>query len=260
MSSTATPTRDRSRVEQSLRFEDNIGLVHLQAKFGHKWAMSAGATSLDYQDLFQEASLAFLNAAEGFDPDKDVKFSAYYTKAAYSQFRKAIGMQTGVKNLNADQRGQIADRREENRRRGAAALPPLDDMNFGLRPVSMSELGYEDGDPFEDTLDSEVATPEQILERRQCFEQATANLSPLAQLMVDWLMEPPPEFADEIRAQQEHVEVRTKLGLRSPVAMRKGECIDNIGRFLQLVYPQLKEGQIALAKAELMAMIKQIEE
>lgn len=243
-----------------INYEENIGLVHTQAKFGFKWAQGAGL-SMDYEDMFQEASEAFLLAANGYKPETGLKFSTYYTKAAFSQFRKTIGVMTGVKNLNDDQRAEIAARKEENKKRAAAAMAPLLDCNYGLNPMAFSHMGVEgeeDGHPFEESLESEVASPEEILEFKQTWERATANLSPLAQLIVEWLRNPPPELLKELNCQMVHADRRNLHGLRA-YGLRDGLTIANIGKFLKLV-SNVSDGELTLAKAELEELTKRIEE
>lgn len=241
------------------KFENHIGLVHLQTALGLRWANASGLR-MEYDDLFQEASLAFIAAAKGFDPDAGVKFSAYYTKVAFSQFRQTIGRMTGVKNLNGKQREEIIERKAENKRRGALALPPLKDMNYGLRPVQFSEMTSQDGEfePFEETLVSTAKTPEQALEFKQEWEAATSKLSPLALLIVSWLSDPPPELMTELAKKRIHAEKCDEAGARLS-GMRDGLSVNAVTKFLTMVNPNIPNGQIALAKHELVEMVKQLE-
>lgn len=237
------------------RFEDHIGLVHMQAKFGFKWAQGAGL-SMSYEDLYQEASLAFLLAAEGYDGEKS-KFSTYYTKVCFSVFRKAIGQMTGVKNLSGWQRAEIADRKAENKRRGEAAEAPLLDVNYGLRPMQFSELGGEDMDDFDQILPSEARTPEELLEFKQNWQQATSKLSPLAQLVVSWLKEPPPELLRELSGQAAHADECTSKGVRRARGSNTGISIESIGKFLNMV-TDLPKNELLLVEAELMELVNAI--
>lgn len=241
--------------QQKIDFKENVGLVHLQAKFGYKWAQGAGL-SLDYEDMFQEASVAFVLAAEGYDPDSGLKFSTYYTKAAFSQFRKTIGVMSGVKNLNPDQRAEIAERKLENKRRAAAALAPLPDCNYGLNPIMFSHIGTrdEDGYIFEETIDSETSSPEEILEFKQLWEQATSELSPLAALVVEWLRDPPPELMKELHCQMLHADHLNEVGGRA-FGLRNGLTVNNIGKFLKMV-TDVEEEELIKVKAELDQLTK----
>lgn len=244
-----------------IRFEDNIGLVHLQAKQGFKWAQGSGL-SLDYEDMFQEASEAFVIAANGFDPDAGVKFSAYYTKVCFSHFRRTIGVMTGVKNLNEGQREEIAARKAENARRAAAAEAPLPNMNYGLAPVMFSDLaaGDEEGfAPFEESLPSSTVTPEEALIAKDLWEKKSANLSPLAQLVVEWLKDPPEALVQEVRAQLAHAEIANEEGVKL-YGYRDGISISNIGQFLQMASQEITARQIANVKRELLAVVEEIEQ
>ena len=244
--------------QPAIRFQDNVGLVHLQAKRGFKWAQGAGL-SLDYDDMFQEASLAFVVAAEGFDPEAGLKFSTYFTKVAFSEFRKSIGLMSGVKNLNPTQRAEIADRNEENARRAAAAQEPLPNMNYGLNPIPFSALdasGDDEGGIFESSLEGDAMTPEQILEFKQTFAQATGKLSPLARLVMDWLVDPPEEMVRELACQEAHADECVAQGKRSGIR-RDGVTIASIGKFLCLT-GEVTKGQVILAEAELRRVAKQI--
>lgn len=247
-------------MNQNIKFEDNIGLVHLNAKFGFKWAQGAGL-SLAYDDLFQEASIAFLLAAEGYSPETGLKFSTYYTAAAFSQFRKVVGVMSGVKNLNPTQRAEIAARKEENKQRAKSALPPLYDINYGLNPVMFSHLtgpDMEGGNAFEESLNSGVMSPEEIYERKQELENATANLSPLAQLVVEWMRDPPPELMKELNCQMAHADKCVELHLR-PRGMRDGLTPQNITKFLKLM-TDVPDDELTLVKKELDKLTKCFEE
>ena len=245
---------------EKISFKDNVGLVHNQAKQGFKWAQGAGL-ALDYDDMFQEASLAFVLAAETYDPESGFKFSAYYTKAAFSQFRKTIGVMSGVKNLNTLQRNEIAARKALNKERLAQALPELPNCNYGLRPLYFSHMTDTDGgehrDSFESGLMSECQSPEEILEHKQEWEKATDKLSPLAQLVVGWLRNPPPALLKELAGQMAHADELNEHGIRV-YGLRDGLSIQNIGKFLQMI-SNVPEGELMLVKAELLQLQKNAE-
>lgn len=221
-------------VKQSLRFEDNIGLVHFQAKRGFRWALSAGV-AMNYDDLFQEASVAFLIAARGFKPELGIKFSAYYTQVAFSQFRCSIGLMTGVKNLNGAQREQIAARALDNERRGALAQAPLPNCRFGLDPESLSSKAAEDStEDLLSCLASPDGTPEQIVEARQMVDNMVRSLSPLARLLVDWLSDPPEPLLQEVACQRAHADYCNEQG-RQARGWRDGVTVAVIVKFLCVV-------------------------
>lgn len=247
--------------QPTVRFQDHVGLVHQQAKFGFKWADGAG-TGLSYDDMFQVASVAFVIAANSFDPTRGIKFSTYYTQAAFSEFRREIGIMTGVKNLNVEQRAEIAQRKEENALRREQAKPELMNMNYGLRPVSFADLSSDSDDgwqsPYEDTLASDMQTPEEIVAFQQVWDQVTADLSPLATLMVEWLRNPPPELMRELAAQDAYATRALAAGKR-PKGMRDGVSVATVKRFMALATDAPK-GELLLAEVELERVMKKIEE
>lgn len=238
-----------------INFKDNLGLIHFQAKRGFKWASGAGLT-LDYEDLFQEASLAFVVASRGFDPEHGGKFSTYYTMVAFSHFRNITGLMSGVKNLNETQRQEIADRHAENQRRAQAALAPLDNCNYGLRPINFSALKTDEETDFESSLAGDGRTPEEILEAKQIFENAFQKLSPLAQLVVEWLENPPPELVRELNAQRAYASKCVGDGHRSDT--RCGTTFANVTDFLQMA-ANVSDGEVIAVKAELGRMVKRME-
>lgn len=246
--------------QPTVRFEDHVGLVHQQAKFGFRWADGAGC-GLSYEDMFQIASMAFLIAAEKYDPATGFKFSAYYTQAAFSEFRREIGIMTGVKNLNADQRAEIAARKEENTLRRQQGLPELPNVNYGLRAVSFTDLDHQDEDGhggYEESLASSARTPEEIVEFQQVWEEVTADLSPLALLMVEWLRNPPPELMRELAAQEAYADRALAAGKR-PKGLRDGVSVATVKRFMALATDAPK-GELMLAEAELEKVVERIEE
>lgn len=240
------------------RFEENLGLVHLQAKQGFRWAQGAGS-GLDYEDMFQVASLAFHIAAAGYDPDTGHKFSTYYSTVAFSEFRKEIGVMTGVKNLNDEQRAAIIARKEENARRRAQAQPELPDMNYGLAPLSFGDMKGDDEDagPFEETLPAHGMTPEERVEFRQVWQQATAQLSPLAGLIVQWLRDPPDALLREVAAQRAHADQCKEKGKRTH-GLRDGITVAAIVKFLRLV-GDVPKGELLLVEKELEQVVEHIE-
>ncbi|MDY7537525.1 hypothetical protein QN372_00020 [Undibacterium sp. RTI2.1] len=244
----------------TIEFKDHVGLVHLQAKKGFKWADGA-KSGLTYDDMFQEASVAFVMAKEGFNPDLGIKFSAYFSQVAFSHFRRAIGQMTGVKNLNPEQKQEIEALKEENQRRAAAALPPLMGCNYGIKSTNFSEIGAEDEsfEGFESTIDSGMDTPEQILEFHQIVEQSIERLSPIAQLIVEWLRDPPAQLIAELDCQIAHADQMEETGSSQAAwRFREGLSISKVGNFLQML-GDIPRGKLVLAENELLNVVTDIE-
>lgn len=247
-------------MNEALDFKANLGLVHFHAKRGFAWAQQAGVP-LSYEDMFQEASMAFVVASRGFDPDSGNKFSTYFTRAAHSAFSKAVGRFTGVKRLNDDMKAEVAERDEENARRRAAALPELPSMQYAIPTSNFSELeamGEDGSEPFESSLTADCQSPEEIVETKQLMERAMAQLSPLASLIVDWLRDPPPELVKELQSQRAHAIYADEQGVHAR-AMKEGISLVSVKKFLTLV-GGATERELILAEAELRRAVIQIEE
>ena len=248
------------------RYEDHIGIIHMQAKLGFKWAQGADIR-VEYSDMYQEACVAFVIAAEGYDPETGLKFSTYFTKVAFSQFRLAVGKMTGVKTLSASKRAEIIDRRAENKRLSAAALPQLQDIDYRLQVARFSELNVagEDGDGMEsfvESVASDCETPEQLLEFKQTWEGATSRLSPLAALIVEWLRDPPPKLIAELNRMNAHADLvepsaSATLSIRN-CGLRDGLSIKNIGRFIALT-EVFDSSEFAFAEAELFCVVQKLD-
>ncbi|UUZ75404.1 hypothetical protein LP414_27190 [Polaromonas sp. P1(28)-13] len=134
------------------------------------------------------------------------------------------------------------------------------DMNYGLRPMQFSEVNAsdEEGDPFVETLASDTLTPEEALEFKQSWIAATANLSPLALLIVEWLRDPPPELVAELSKKLAHADKCETAGVRA-YGLRDGLSISSVTKFMAMVTPEMKPEEAALAKSELVEMVKQLE-
>jgi hypothetical protein len=244
------------------RFEDHKGLIHMQALSGMKWAQGAGAGGvLGYEDMFQVASLAFHVAAAGYDPNSGFKFSAYFTKVAFSEFRKEIGLITGVKNLNEEQRAEMAARKEENARRRALALPELPEINYGLAPTLFGDmpLGPDIRDePFEAALvDRDNAGPAERIEHADLWAKEEALMSPLAKVIVDMLRNPPDQLLQEIAAKRAYADECTAFGKRA-YGLRDGITLAAICDFLALV-GDITKRELTMAQGELMRALERIE-
>jgi hypothetical protein len=242
------------------RFEDHQGLIHLQAQQCLKMA-NLNHAGFEYDDCFQEASIAFLKAAENYDPESGFKFSAIYSRYARNHFQKVIGVMSGVKNLNTGQREQIQLVRDENKRRAIAGEKLLDPPQWGLRPVPFSRLrSHEEGLPFEELLEADSESPEQKVERLEWVDKQLQRMSPLTQLVVSWLREPPPELVCELGKQSAHYQHAKEQGARAATNMRDPDVsIDSIGRFLQLAGAPVDDTDLALVHAELGELVRQVE-
>lgn len=149
-------------------YKANTGLVHAVSKKGYARLQSAGV-AMDYDDVFQEMSMVFLKAYEKFDASRGFKFSTYYFIAAYNK-------------LNSWAQGLIEER-----------------IEHGV--VSIQEMNDKDGEEFDldQVLMADESTPEAQYQVTEFLEHMAKSLSPLATLILAWVMQPPPELMTEIR-------------------------------------------------------------
>jgi DNA-directed RNA polymerase sigma subunit (sigma70/sigma32) len=239
-----------------ISFKENVGLVHRQAKFGLAWASQAGV-SMNYDDMFQEASVAFVLATNGYDPTLDLKFSTYYTKVAFSQIRRTLAVMSGVKNLNPTQRKEIADRKEENKILASKGLPELPAFKYGINPIMFSSMDGDtedgEGSTFEQSIASDSMTPEEILEHKQSVNDGIDNLSPLARLMLDWLTDPPQEMLDELNKREAYENRCVEIGEKAHANVPDGITFSAVSNFISLVSNTSRK-KILSARTELLAM------
>lgn len=132
--------------------------------------------AMDYDDIFQELSVVFIKAYDGFDESKG-QFSTYFTWAAYN-------------------RVNVMAKRHEN------------SIEFTARSVDeIATWGDGDNDMnIGDLIPAGDGTPEQITEATQAFRQFASRLSPLAARMVELAIDPPACFDLELEAAAAHAE------------------------------------------------------
>jgi RNA polymerase sigma factor (sigma-70 family) len=129
-------------------------LIHFACR---KWvkAFELSGSSFDYEDLVQEATIVYLNAAEKFDPSKNLAFSTYLTVS-------------------------ITHR-----------LSGLFSKNSRFDHYSLS--AHEEFTSLEESLKDVASNPELELEAAQSVEGLINGLSPLAKA-IEKLSILPPEF------------------------------------------------------------------
>lgn len=150
-------------------YQENIGLIHTVARKGHTRLLRAGV-ALDYEDVFQEMAITFLKAHKMFDPAKGFQFSTYFFMAAYNR-------------LNSWAQKMIEER-----------------LEHGV--VSIQELGTRpDGEEtnMEEVVMVDESTPDSYCRVTQFLEHIAQTLSPLATLILAWVVTPPQEIISEVR-------------------------------------------------------------
>lgn len=190
-------------------YKSNIGLIHLITRKCMGWVMALGV-KLDYDDVFQEVSLAFVTAARLYDPSTGIKFSAYLTRAAYNQIRKTVGTMTGAKRLNEKEKQLLTQLQEDNKGLVAAGQETKSTY-FGLSVVSIDDMASEDGQNPIDMFACVGKNPEQVASETQEWENALSRLSPVAHVLADMLKEPPAALLSELHSQFEHEKIAVEM-------------------------------------------------
>lgn len=238
----------------ALDFQSNIGLVHVVARKCYGWTKALGI-SLDYDDVFQEVSLAYVTAQRGYNPDLGIKFSAYLTRAALNQVRKTIGAMTGLKRLNDKDREALRRIKEENEHAVACGEKTVPSY-MGLSVVYIEDLGSDEMENPLDMFASQDATPEEKVIAEKEWEYVRKNLSPLAQMMADMLSNPPKLLLDEIEAQNAYLDLALEKGeIRR--ARRPSLSLKSIAEFIHLGGSVRRE-KLLLAENELLKAVAAI--
>ena len=74
----------------STKFEDHKGLLHMKARKTYGILLNNGV-SVEYDDIFQEATMSYLRAKEGYDPSLGFSFSAYMGRSVDTNLTRWAG-------------------------------------------------------------------------------------------------------------------------------------------------------------------------
>jgi hypothetical protein len=203
----------------------NTGLVHKIAGPCYRRALATGI-AIDYDDVVGELTLAFVKSWQKFDESKGLKFSTYFTVAAHHQFNRFIEK-------------QVAERMEHGVR-------SIEEIN------SWGSAGNTDGTlTMEDVLPCAALTPEQRVSAQQQMEVLGRRLTPLTKLVLEWLLNPPPELSREVEAAVQHAVYSRAQGYNARVA-DNDVSVRAILKFIAMVKPgEITKDQIAETKEEL---------
>jgi RNA polymerase sigma factor (sigma-70 family) len=183
-------------------YQANTGLAHRVAVKVFARLMSMGA-AVEFDDVFQEASLIMQRAYEKFDPSRGFKFSTYYTRSAYNELNKFV----------------------ESYEKDCTVLGVM----------SIQAARGDDGDELdmESTIDGHHTSPEEALEHKQLFESIERKLSPLAFFLLQVSVDPPEQLVREFNVQRE-------LGATHFVEMPMKFVIEYVSRLVNLPAIDLK--------------------
>jgi hypothetical protein len=169
--------------KSALKFEDYTGLVNWAS-----WRVVARAArsgiKVEQQDIYQELAIVWVNCSKGFDPDHGVKFSTYFVRAAFHEYRRIVNRLAGP---NA--------RETVSMDRGPSAHPFRDD-----------------GDNMDFVLaDHEADNPETRAIRDSEVEEAL-DASPLLRRLSEVCLDPDEEMQRELAALKAQVDWAKRIG------------------------------------------------
>lgn len=211
-------------IDVSECYAGNLGFVHKVTRQCYGRLQGMGA-SLDYDDVLGDVREAFLAAHAKFDPEQGFEFCTYFGRAAYNKI------------------GRVAEVVEEER------------IKNGVR--SFEELTSDDDLDAIERIASDAKTPDEFLQQRQeaavAIDKITDGLSPLARVIVEWVVNPPKPMLAEIEKQEAYAAYSRSMGV--PCRNSAGVNIGFICKFLRLAMPDVSQKDIAAAGREVRQII-----
>jgi Sigma-70 region 2 len=171
----------------------------------------ASGLDLEFEDIFQEAAMAFVRARESFKPELGYKFITYCGAA----------ISTALANYKIKQDRQLLG-----------------------RTVSIDSLLGPDDDGY-DIFPGGDTSPLNMLVLEDEMKRVAEALGPLGAQMVDWMIYPPQEVVEELEAFKWKIAEMNRRGLR-----RNSINIDVDMRFLfgELLPRLLPDNQAAIRR------------
>lgn len=191
-------------------YAENVGLVKQVAWKGYQRLIAIGAT-MEFDDLVQELSVTFVRAYDKFDESNGAKFSTYFVHAAYNDLNK------------------LAKRIEAER------------VDLGMRSIEEIDALVGEGGSLAERVASEAMTPEEIVERDSAIREIESRLTPVAALVMHWIIDPPDFLERELQAQQAHADYARSRGIakRNRISPARFVC-DFLGRVTDIPAEQLQ--------------------
>ncbi len=170
---------DRAGFDQF--YKDNVNLIHMATRRVSGRLIKIGMP-MTYDDVFQEVTVAFIKAYDGFDESRG-KFSTYFMWATYNQINK------------------LATNHENS-------------ADFHCHSAQdMVEGDGEDAGDWAELMPDDAAGPEQTASARQLMSEMLETLSPLAKTLVTLAIDPPAYIERELVAAQAHAERSRSIGV-----------------------------------------------
>jgi DNA-directed RNA polymerase specialized sigma24 family protein len=149
-------------------FEAHKGLLHKMARKGYGRLIDLNV-AVDYEDIFQEMSLAYVKAAQKYDVTKGITFSAYLGKTVWNEFNCFV-------------------EREQR-------------QNFVS--VDSFEVGDDDMDVY-GAIASPCQTPEELIEMKQEAQYKNKRSGKLTKYLVSQLLNPSTKLIEAFNREVEN--------------------------------------------------------
>lgn len=164
----------------------------------------ASGLQLEFDDIYQEASIAYIRASKTFNPALGYRFITYLGAA----------IMTTLANYKHRQDRQLAG-----------------------RTVSIDSMLNEEGDAYEIFPGSE-GSPLDELCVVDGLQEAMRELGPLGAQMVEWMIDPPPEIEAELNALRWKFAEMTRRGMRRNVVTLDMDVRFLLGELLPKLIPE----------------------
>jgi RNA polymerase sigma factor (sigma-70 family) len=167
-----------------VQYADHERLIHHTARKVQRRLWSAGARSVDVQEIVQELSVAWCKARDGFDPGQNVKFSTYLVRTMYNHINAWVKDELGEAHLAA---------------------------------VKLDQPSCDDGDNYHEFIGDNALEPAvDTIIREDLRELVYDSLSARARQFIQWLENPPVELLQTLRAMWARAEFAKQRGLPAP--------------------------------------------
>jgi len=176
-------------------FVQNQGLVHLVTRKISGRVKSCNIP-MEYEDIFQELSMVFINAWDKFDKDRGQKFSTYFTSSAYYTMNRMINKESK--------------------------------MYIELGLISLDQdatIDGDDGGGFGDSIPCPSLTPEEKAICDNLFDRHYKSMSKNAKKVLEWFINPPDYLLKEIDMRNEKAKLGRSLGKASKTVSFSTSCV-----------------------------------
>lgn len=165
-------------------YAKNVGLIKTVTRKGAARAAALGCQLTD-SDIEQEMTEVFIRAFDSYDPTQ-FRFSTYFMRSAFNRLNYLLA--------------KIGKERVEN-------------LTFSVEEMTSWAKDADEDEPTMTVEDVTSVGPEEAAQIKSVMRLWSKQLSPLAQLMVSWTLEPPEFVEREFLAQLKHAEYAKSVGI-----------------------------------------------